>query len=107
MTDRIFSEAGTPPERIAILEAILAANPGNSCTAQRERLLAAMQQTGHITTFEAMRHLDVYDPRPRKLELLAEGHDILLTWRHLPTESGRPHRIGVYVLSRATVEAAE
>lgn len=91
----------TAPDRAAILKAILADNPGNSAAAQRARLLAAMQQTGHITTFEAMRHLDVYDPRPRKLELLAEGHSILLSWRHVPTESGRPHRVGVYYIGRA------
>ena len=91
----------TAPDRLVILKAILAATPGNSAAAQRARLLAAMQQTGHITTFEAMRFLDVYDPRPRKLELLAEGHSVLLSWRHVPTESGRPHRVGVYYIGRS------
>jgi hypothetical protein len=91
----------TAHDRIAILKAILAATPGNTSAAQRARLLAAMQQTGHITTFEAMRFLDVYDPRPRKLELLAEGHRIMLSWRHVPTESGRPHRVGVYYIGRS------
>lgn len=91
----------TAPDRAAALKRILADNPGNSAAAQRARLLAAMQQTGRITTFEAMRHLDIYDPRPRKLELLAEGHSILLSWRHVPTESGRPHRVGVYFIGRS------
>lgn len=91
----------TVTDRIAALRTILAEIPGNSSAAQRARLLAAMQQTGHITTFEAMRFLDVYDPRPRKLELLAEGHSIMLSWRHVPTESGRPHRVGVYYIGRS------
>lgn len=91
----------TVPDRLNILKNILVEIPGNTSAAQRARLLAAMQQTGHITTFEAMRFLDVYDPRPRKLELLAEGHRIMLSWRSVPTESGRPHRVGVYYINHS------
>lgn len=107
MTGRFISDAGTPPERIKILLIIRDAYPGGTSAPQRARLLAAMQQTGHITTFEAMRYLDVFDPRPRKLELVAKGHDIVLTWRKSPTESGTLHRVGVYSIRHATVEGNE
>jgi hypothetical protein len=59
-----------------------------------------MQELGGITTFEAMRHLDIYDPRPRKFDLVRGGHDVVTTWRHGLTESGDRHRIGVYTLKR-------
>ncbi len=90
----------TPPERITLLNAIRDAYPGTTSEPQRARMLEAMRQTGHITTFEAMRYLDVFDPRPRKLELVQAGHDVILTWRRAPTESGELHRVGVYLLKK-------
>jgi len=39
-----------------------------------------------------MNHLDVYDPRARALQLRQTGKSIT-------TESGDPHRVGVYVLA--------
>lgn len=81
------------------LAAILRRIPGNSAAAQRARMMAAMHETGHITTHEAMRILDCYDPRPRIFELRGAGHAITTIMRDEETESGTPHRIGVYVLS--------
>lgn len=92
------ADHNTPGDRIAALHAIRDRNPGRSSATQRARLLDAMQTVGHVTTFEAMRYLGIYDPRPRKLELLRAGHIILMTWRREPTESGELHRIGVYSL---------
>ena len=88
----------TPSDRIAALHAIRDRNQGHASANQRARLLDALQTAGPVTTFEAMRYLDIFDPRPRKLELVRDGHDILMTWHYLPTESGELHRIGSYSL---------
>lgn len=90
----------TPPERIAALHAIRDRNKGEASATQRARLLDALQTMGHVTTFEAMRYLDIFDPRPRKLELVRDGHRIITTRRRAETESGERHSIGVYSLQR-------
>jgi hypothetical protein len=90
----------TPPERIASLHAIRDRYPGDASSTQRARLLEALQTLGHVTTFEASRYLDLYDPRARKMELVRSGHETLTTWRSVQTESGERHRIGVYALKR-------
>lgn len=87
-------------DRIATLHAIRDRHMGNEGATQRARLLEALQVLGHVTTFEASRHLDIYDPRARKMELMRAGHDIVTVWRSVPTESGAPHRIGVYMLRK-------
>lgn len=92
----------TPPERIAALHAIRDRSPGNDGVKQRQRALEALQTLGHLTTFEGSRYLDLYDPRARVMELRNAGNRIATTWRMVPTESGRLHRIGVYSLVRAT-----
>ena len=45
-----------------------------------------------------MRHLDVYDPRARVMQLRKDGNSITTTWTRIPTESGHLHRVGLYVL---------
>lgn len=90
----------TAPERIAALHAIRDRHPGIDSAPQRARLLEAIQTLGHVTTFEGSRHLDCYDPRARKMDLVKSGHDIITTWRISVTESGARHRIGVYTLNR-------
>lgn len=81
-----------------ILRNIAKEFPGTDIKSQIKRMAVALTRMGSITTFEAMRKLDIYDPRPRKLELLAMGFDIALTWDRTETESGVKHRIGRYVL---------
>ena len=76
----------TPDDKRQALAAILATHPGNSCAVQCARIRASLSQFS-LTTFEAMRHLDVYDPRARVLRL-----------RHAASESGHLHRVGGYVL---------
>ena len=95
----------TAPERIAELHGIRDRFKGEATATQCDRLLAAMQQLGSVTTYEAMRHLDIYDPRPRKLALVRRGHDVVTTWRTTETESGDKHRIGVYTLRRGAAAA--
>jgi len=86
-------------DRAAALKDILKKIPGNDTAAQRQRILAAIKALGSITTFELMRHLDVYDPRPRIFELRRnEGQYIVTVRRAEQTESGVTHRIGVYMM---------
>lgn len=89
-----------PRERVRALLAIRQQCPGNTCKDQSRRILVAMQQLGYVLTFEAMRFLDVFDPRPRKLELVAEGWPVMLAWHRVETEAGEVHRVGAYYLAR-------
>ncbi len=96
MTDIFIHD--TTLERIQLLIAIRDVYPGISIDRQRRRMLEVMQKTGHVSTFEAMRVLDVFDPRPRKHELIQLGHDVILKWGRITTESGALHRVGFYLL---------
>lgn len=81
------------------LRAILARFSGIDANAQRTRLVSAMRELGSVTTFEAIRLLDCYDPRPRIWELRhLHGYKIKTHMRAEQTESGVFHRIGVYFL---------
>jgi len=70
----------------------------NNNVAQRQRLLAALQ-VAPISTIEARRDLDIMMPAARVHELRHKlGFDIDLVWTVQPTDSGKLHRIGKYVL---------
>ncbi len=84
--------------RIEALAAILRTTPGNDCAAQRNRMLAAMEQLGSVTSYEGSRLLDCYDPRARIHELRQAGRNIKTVMRDEQTESGVLHRVGVYLL---------
>ena len=90
----------TPSERIAALHAIRDRNRGDAAATGAARLLEALQVLQHVSTYEANRHLDLYDPRARKLNLVNAGHQIVTTWRTVQTECGERHRVGVYTLVR-------
>lgn len=64
----------------------------------------ALQALGSVTTYEASRYLDLYDPRARKKELLREGHAIDTIPARVVTESGEVHRIGRYVLMTHAIQ---
>lgn len=87
----------TPRSKRAALLVIRRAHPGNTTHAQCERIRAALTQFS-ITTFEAMRYLDIYDPRARVMQLRNAGLDIDTHWRTIETESGTKHRVGLYEL---------
>lgn len=87
-------------ERIAALHAVRDQHCGEGSATQRARLLTALETLDHCTTFEASRYLDLYDPRARKLELVKLGYEIVTIWRTVQTESGKRHRIGVYMLRK-------
>lgn len=69
----------------------------NSAAAQRQRILEALRE-GPVSTLHARSHLDVMHPGGRVLELRSYGHQILTAWSHEPTECGKLHRVGKYVL---------
>lgn len=89
----------TSPRKISYLKTLRKTFPGHSSQAQRNRVLAALRRFP-CSTFELMRFADVFDPRPRVLELRRQGLKIITSWVHEPTESGDLHRIGVYSLLR-------
>ena len=94
----------TSSERAAILAEILRTMPGNDCETQRNRLLTTMQRLGSVTSYEASRLLDCYYPPARIFELRKDGHDIKTLMRAEQTESGRFHRVGVWVMEGAANE---
>lgn len=87
----------TSLEKKAALEAIRSEYKGTSAHDQAERLLAALRCFA-ITTFEAMRYLDVYYPPARVQQLRKQGYKIDTHWQVVETESGDKHRVGLYVL---------
>lgn len=91
-------EKATPPEKRAALEAIRAQFKGTDCATQRTRLMEAFKCGLAISTFEAMRYLDIYFPPARIKELRDDGERINTHWECIATESGDLHRIGLYVL---------
>lgn len=82
-------------QKIRALHAIRDLHPGTTCEVQCARILAALAQFS-ITTFEAMRHLDCYDPRARVMQLRDRGESIDTHWQTITTEAGDRHRVGVY-----------
>jgi hypothetical protein len=88
----------TSPEKKAALEAIRDDFKGTASHSQASRLLEALSRFS-ITTYEAMRYLDVYHCPARILELRRQGHNIVTHWQTVITESGERHRVGLYLLA--------
>ena len=88
----------TPPERVTLLRSIRVAHSGNSAPRQCARFLEALERLGSVTTAEAARFLDVYDPPARKRDLVHRGHNITMVWDRGETESGETHRVGRYCI---------
>ena len=90
-------EKATPAEKIAALEMIRSEFKGTASRSQRARLLEALSRYS-VTTFEAMRYLDVYHCPARILQLRKLGYRITTHWQTVETEGGDKHRVGLYVL---------
>ena len=88
----------TSPEKKAALEAIRDNSKGIASHSQASRLLEALSRFS-ITTYEAMRYLDVYHCPARILQLRKQGHKIITLWQTVITESGERHRVGLYLLA--------
>jgi hypothetical protein len=99
-----LTEYITPVEKIKALQAIRDSAPGTTGAAQESRILEALSRWS-LTTFEASRYLDSYDPRARVMSLRGKGHAIVTSWTLVRTECGRLHRIGVYTLQRGRAHA--
>lgn len=92
----------TSAEKQLELEAIASKFSGENSYSQRARFLEALSRFP-VTTFEAMRYLDIYDPRPRIHELRHKyGYGIKTLRQTAVTESGEKHSIGLYVLESST-----
>jgi hypothetical protein len=83
---------------VSSFSSIIANWPENTAEHQRARLLEAMKVRFGVTTLEAMRFLDIVDPRPRIVELRKEGNSIRTLRVLQPSECGRMHNVGMYVL---------
>jgi Helix-turn-helix domain len=92
-------EKKATPEKEAALKQIRDQFSGTTGRRQAERLLTALRQFP-ITTYEAMRLLDVYHAPARVLQLRKDGHQIITLRQRVETEAGVPHNVGLYVLQR-------
>jgi hypothetical protein len=90
-------EKATSPEKKAALEQIRTEFSGTASRSQAARLLEALSRYS-ITTFEAMRYLDVYHCPARILQLRKQGYKIATHWQTVITEAGERHRVGLYAL---------
>ena len=95
-------EKATSSEKKAALKAIRNEFKGTASQSQAARLLEALSRYS-ITTFEAMRYLDVYHCPARILELRKQGHNIMTHWQTVVTEAGEHHRVGLYLLQSRAV----
>lgn len=99
-----MNEKKATPEKEAALKRIRDEFTGTSGRNQCERLLAALAEYP-VTTFEAMRHLDVYHVPARVLQLRKAGHAIITLRQRVETEAGVPHNVGLYILQRGNGHA--
>lgn len=87
----------TSSEKNAALEMIRSEFKGTSARDQAARLLEALRCYS-VTSFEAMRYLDIYHAPARIQQLREQGHKIKRLWQVVETESGDKHRVGLYLL---------
>lgn len=90
----------TSPERRQAFAEIMAKQNGADSHTQCDRLLQAIRRLGHVTTYEALKFLDIYRPPSRKFDLVQAGHRIVTSWRIVETMAGQRHRVGVYSLAK-------
>ena len=90
-------EKATSPEKKAALEAIRDEFKGTASGTQCLRLLEALARFP-LTTFEAMRFLDVYHCPARVMQLRKQGHRITTHRQTVVTEAGVKHNVGLYTL---------
>lgn len=89
----------TTVHREDILRQLRVVYADNSARSQCARILADLQCLGNVTTIGCTRFLDVVHPPSGVMVLRECGHDIETAWVQHPTEYGRLHRVGLYVLA--------
>jgi hypothetical protein len=102
-TFKVETSKGTTAEKQAELLRIKTMFNGSSAGAQCERLLTALVLY-RLTTFEAMRYLDVYHCPARVFQLRKRGYKITTYWENVITESGDKHIVGCYALDSIVVQ---
>jgi hypothetical protein len=85
----------------SLAKSISGADNKSQCTRLREAL-----SRYSLTTFEAMRYLDIYHVPARILQLRSDGDEIVTTWEKVETEQGHTHRVGQYTLASKGVSHA-
>ncbi len=83
--------------KINYLQSLAKVHAGTDSKSQCARLREALSRYP-LTTFEAMRHLDVYHVPARVLQLRKAGEKIITSWSTVETEQGQTHRVGLYSL---------
>lgn len=78
-------------------------NIANSRAAQRERIGRHLLKHGRATTIDLRDDCGVMHPAGRIMEMRAIGWPIVTTWIWATDHEGRPHRCGLYILSRSGV----
>lgn len=94
-----MDEMMPPSSKIEALKSLRTQFTGVDAVSQCHLLLEALRLFT-ITTFEASRYLDIYDPRRRIKDLRDRGHAIDTLKFVTETEAGVKHRIGRYLLVR-------
>jgi hypothetical protein len=88
--------------KINYLQSLAKSHAGTDGKSQCARLREALSRYS-LTTFEAMRHLDIYHVPARVLQLRKAGVDIVTAWAKVETEQGKTHRVGLYTLGAKEV----
>jgi len=83
--------------KITYLQSLAKVHAGTDNKSQCARLREALSRYP-LTTFEAMRYLDVYHAPARVLQLRKDGENIITAWAKVETEQGQTHRVGLYTL---------
>lgn len=83
--------------KIDYLQSLAKSHAGADTQSQCARLREALSRYA-LTTFEAMRYLDIYHAPARVLQLRKDGENIITSWAKVETEQGQTHRVGLYTL---------
>ena len=92
----------TDKSKIDYLRKLAKSNSGTDNKSQCARLREALSRYS-LTTFEAMRYLDIYHVPARILQLRRAGETIITSWQCVETEQGHTHRVGLYTLGAKEV----
>lgn len=93
------------PDKEAALVQLNKDFSGNSAKVQCKRFIEALSRF-KINSFEASRHLNIYHPPARILELRKQGYPIDTVWESVEAENGIVHRVACYVLSKQLTTAS-
>lgn len=78
----------------------------SALAAQHKRLLSALKED-NFSTLAARKELDIMHPAGRIRELRKKGYEIITQWQWEPTDSVKPHKVGLYILMSEKESANE